>query len=266
MNTLKIFFKQNTHNKFFGGLAGFGRSMNRLYENRNHNIYSNGEANLLKKISKLNPKIVFDVGANIGEYSLLAYDLLENAKIYSFEPVLEPFTILKQKVQSIDRITAFNEGLFKENATKDINLYPSHTHSSLYDIKGINYSFIGKEKIKLIEGDKFIKDNCISYIDLIKLDIEGSEMEALIGLEKSLNNNIIRLIQFEYGYINITTKNLLADYYDFFSKLNYIVGKLYPKYVEFRNYSFKYEDFIGPNFVAIHKSDNELLNIISKKK
>ena len=145
-----------------------------------------------------------------------------------------------------------------------INVYPSHTHSSIYDIEPLPYSIVEKEKINLIKGDDFIKENNISNIDLLKLDLEGAEFNAIQGFSKALNEKKIRIIQFEYGYINITTKKLLIDYYNFFSERGYLVGKIFPKYVEFRSYKFKYEDFIGPNFIAVRENDVELINQISR--
>ena len=116
----------------------------------------------------------------------------------------------------------------------------------------------------MIKGDDFIKENNISNIDLLKLDLEGAEFDAIQGFSKALNEKKIRIIQFEYGYINITTKKLLIDYYNFFSKRGYLVGKVFPKYVEFRPYKFKYEDFIGPNFIVVRENDVELINQISR--
>ena len=143
-------------------------------------------------------------------------------------------------------------------------VYPSHTHSSIYDIESLPYNVVKKEKINLIKGDDFIKENNISNIDLLKLDLEGAEFNAIQGFSKALNEKKIRIIQFEYGYINITTKKLLIDYYNFFSERGYLVGKIFPKYVEFRSYKFKYEDFIGPNFIAVRENDVELINQISR--
>ena len=53
--SLKRIFKRNSHNFILKPLAGFGRSLNRLYENRNHDIYSNGELTVLKKLVRINP-------------------------------------------------------------------------------------------------------------------------------------------------------------------------------------------------------------------
>jgi hypothetical protein len=45
---IKRIFKRNAHPPVFKMLAGAGRAMNRLYKNRNHDIYSNGELVVLK--------------------------------------------------------------------------------------------------------------------------------------------------------------------------------------------------------------------------
>jgi hypothetical protein len=116
----------------------------------------------------------------------------------------------------------------------------------------------------LVSGDDFIKENNIDSIDFLKLDVEGAEFDALLGFEKAIKSGIVKLIQFEYGYINISTKKLLIDYYQFFESHGYLVGKVYPKNVEFRDYHFKHEDFIGPNFVAVKKSETALINLLSK--
>lgn len=264
MKSIKRFFKRNSHSFIFKGLAGLGRSMNRFYENRNHDIYSNGELTVLKKLAKTNPKIIIDGGANIGKYSLILNKIIPDSTIYSFEPVTDTFEILKQNVKDFNNIIHVNKGLFNENCTKEINIFSSNTHSSIYDIEGISYSPLKKTNIDLISGDDFMAENKIEKIDFLKLDLEGAEYNALEGFSKNLKAGNIRLIQFEFGYINITTKKLLIDYYNFFEKYNFIVGKIFPKILEFRKYDSKYEDFLGPNFVAVHKSDIELINLLSK--
>ena len=100
------------------------------------------------------------------------------------------------------------------------------------------------------------------FIDFLKLDIEGAEYDALLGFENAFKDGIIKLVQFEYGFINISTKKLLIDYYTFFEANGYILGKVFPKNVEFRNYNVKHEDFIGPNFIAVKKTETELINIL----
>ncbi|NJN43191.1 MAG: FkbM family methyltransferase [Flammeovirgaceae bacterium] len=243
-------------------LAGLGRSLNRLYENRNHDAYSNGEARVLQKLLLSNPKIILDVGANVGQYAEMAHSICAQAKIYSFEPVKATFEILSKKMSGNEQVMCIKKGLYKESRKVKINIYPGSEHSSFHDIKGVSYEVVQQEEIETTTGDQFMKEMDIEKVDLLKLDVEGAEMDALLGFSVALASQKIRLVQFEYGYINITSKVLLADYYDFFEKYGYRIGKIYPKSVEFKKYEHKHEDFIGPNFLAVHKDDTELIRLL----
>jgi FkbM family methyltransferase len=265
MPNVKRFFKRNSHNNLFKGLAGFGRALNRFYENRNHDLYSNGELTVLKKISKFNPSVIIDGGANIGKYSLLINHLSPSSKIYSFEPVKSTFEKLKKNVASSKNIVPVEKGFYKENCISKINMFTYDEHSSIYNIQGSPYELHGQQTIELVRGDDFIKNSEISEVDFLKIDVEGAEYDALLGFEQTIKEGKIKAIQFEYGYINITTKKLLVDYYDFFEKEGYVLGKIFPKIVEFRKYEFKYEDFLGPNYIAVKKSEVELINALKRK-
>ena len=163
--------------------------------------------------------------------------------------------------QKVIKPDTTKKGLFKENCELEINLFDSNEHSSLYSIDGITNKF-GSQTIGLVRGDDFIKENNIVSIDFLKLDVEGAEYDALLGFENAFKEGIIKLVQFEYGFINISTKKLLIDYYTFFEAHGYILGKVFPKNVEFRNYNVKHEDFIGPNFIAVKKTETELIDIL----
>lgn len=155
--------------------------------------------------------------------------------------------------------------MYIENCTKEINIFISDTHSSLCDIQGLSYESSGKQTIELVSGDDFIMKHKISEIDFLKIDIEGAEFDAIPGFEESITNGKIKAIQFEYGYINISTKKLLVYYYNYFERKGYVIGKIFQKIVEFRKYEFKYEDFIGPNFIAVKKTETELITALRRK-
>ena len=265
MSTVKRIFKQNTHNLFFKALAGFGRSLNRLYENRNHDIYSNGEITVLTKIATMKPTLIIDGGANVGDYSVMANQIMPDCTIYAFEPVEATFQHLLSNIKDLKNVVPIKKGLFKENCELSINLFASNEHSSIYDIEGLPIGSDQQQKIELVRGDDFIKDNHIDSIDFLKLDVEGAEYDALLGFETAIKNGAIKAVQFEYGYINISTKKLLIDYYTFFEANGYVLGKVFPKIVEFRKYHFKYEDFIGPNFIAVKKTETALIKMLSNR-
>ena len=100
-------------------------------------------------------------------------------------------------------------------------------------------------------GDKYCAEHGIAHIDLVKIDVEGMERQVLkTDLRTCLARNAIDLVQFEYGRANILNEFLLRDFHAFFEQRGYVVGKLYPNYVDFRGYDLADEDFAGPNFLA----------------
>jgi len=264
MKSIKRFFKKQSHSIIVKPFAGLGRNINRFYENRNHDPMSNGEATILKKLGSVSPTTIFDVGANVGDYSLLVRKYCPEAKIYCFEPVSSTVNELREKLRNLNDVTIVNKGLSDVSNKISINIYEHSVHASIYQIKGTQSKSAKEEEIEVMCGDVFMESMRIDSVDLLKLDVEGSEMAALRGFGRALSQRKIRLIQFEYGYINITTKDLLLDFHEYLGKHGYIIGKIYPKMVEFRSYSYKHEDFIGPNFVALHEKDETLIRLLGK--
>ena len=118
---------------------------------------------------------VFDIGANVGLYSLLSSVLAGNeGKVFSFEPLSENLSYLKKhielnnlrNVKVIDK--AVNDKISKLRFTFGDNR--SAGHISKY----------GEIEIETTSVDEFIKDGN-PLPDLIKMDIEGAEYDALVG-------------------------------------------------------------------------------------
>jgi hypothetical protein len=92
--------------------------------------------------------------------------------------------------------------------------------------------------------------------------VEGMEESVLRGFQDMFSQHRIRLVQFEYNTTNIISKFLLRDAHQFFARFDYRLGKLFPNYVDFRNYHYRQEDFCGPNMIAIRNEDSELLKLL----
>jgi len=80
------------------------------HHNFSYNFYKNGESELLRKFGETNPQVVFDVGANIGEWSKIASVEFQRAEIHCFELSSTTFRILKRNISS-DRVILHNFGL-----------------------------------------------------------------------------------------------------------------------------------------------------------
>ena len=103
----------------------------------------------------------------------------------------------------------------------------------------------------VFRGDDFCCENGIEHIDFLKMDVEGAEFKVLAGLDRMLSDQRVDIIQFEYGLKSVVTRFLLKDYYELFTSRGYVVGKLYPNGVYFKDYHVTDEDFMGPNYVAV---------------
>ena len=78
-----------------------------------------------------------------------------------------------------------------------------------------------KYEIPTISIDKYCLDNNISYVDFIKIDVEGAEMMVLKGCQQLFQNNAINLIHFEYGNTFQDAGITLYDVKDFVEKYGY---------------------------------------------
>jgi len=244
----------------------------RAYENRNFDMQTNGEEWLLRQVAMLkNVRCAFDVGANIGDWSLRCRQFFPDATIHAFEIAPPVFSELQQKVSHLQNVVLNPVGLSDQNGEIQI-FYPetSHYRTTAYqEHLGVAYALPGDKpsapkslRVPVIRGDDYVRERGIKTIDVLKIDVEGMEERVLRGLEQAFSERRIRLVQFEYNTTNIVSKFLLRDAYNFFTPLGYQVGKLYPNYVDFRDYHYRHEDFCGPNMVVVHKDDSEFLKLL----
>lgn len=236
----------------------------KVSKNLNYDIRTNGEYNVLVKISRLNLNIIFDVGANEGEWARFVSKLCNNSNIYSFEIVPVTFNKLKNSTIDLPNVNVFNFGL--SNASEDVVINFSKDDDKLSSlVAGSEIHNIKWEKIdcKVLKGDDFCDTHQIEYIDFLKIDTEGSENLVIEGFNNMFQKENIKIVQFEYGMTNIYSKYLLIDYYKYFDSMNFKVGKILPNGVDFCEYNPQIEDFFGPNFIAVNKQFPEIISLLS---
>jgi FkbM family methyltransferase len=130
----------------------------------------------------INPdKNIIDLGANIGVYSVVLSSYLNKTKVYAFEPQPVIFNILNEniKLNNCDNIVAYNYGA-------------SDTESTFY----MNASYDKKENMgafRICDNSTDLKILCkpidllnLDNIGYIKIDVEGHELQALIGMQNTI--------------------------------------------------------------------------------
>ena len=101
------------------------------YNGFSYDFEKNGESDLILKLRSLNPKTVFDVGANIGDWSKIALGNFPQSKIHSFELSKSTYTNLTKNIQS-DRVFLNNFGLAAEEG--------SFTYKDYGENAGVKYN------------------------------------------------------------------------------------------------------------------------------
>lgn len=121
-----------------------------------------------------------------------------------------------------------------------------------------NAVFDKSETVRLEVLEDFCKENNIDNISLLKIDVEGWELNVLKGGSKLFEEGKINCVQFEFGGNAIDTKIFIKDFYDFFKKFNMSMFRITPTgYLHpLGKYSEELEQFMNTNYFAIK---NELI-------
>ena len=238
----------------------------RGFENENFDWDTNGERRVLEAMGVVNPRVIFDVGANVGDWSMLANSLYPAAQIHSFEAVSETYRECVRQTGAIPNIILENTGLSDHCGVVTFNYCKDQSGLSTGVDLDFNYGSVAmkSEKIeaKVVTGDSIVESRGIDKIDFLKIDVEGMEGKVLQGFRQSLQQKKIAVIQFEYGLVNVKAQFLLADFHLMFRSLGYIVGKIYPTYVDFSEYAYIREDFIGSNYLAVDQARGDLIDLL----
>lgn len=198
------------------------------------------ERNLLFKLAS-SFATFFDVGANIGWYTLNFAKMTNAKKIYAFEPIPYTYGYLEKhlKINNIHNVSAFNLGFSDTVEEKTFYWTIEETgSSSLANIQ--ERSKINKIKCKVTTIDKFMK-NRHDVINLIKCDVEGTELfvfkggiETLKRYKPIIYSEMLRKWSKKFRYHPNDTINLLSDldYHCYgyinkrFQKIEYVTPEL----------------------------------------
>lgn len=132
-----------------------------------------------------NFKTVIDAGANCGQFSLVMRKNFPNAKIFAFEPLAGPAEKFKDLFSRDSKTKLFNVALAKESGSMAMNVSASEDSSSLLPISDFQEKiFPGTAQVstqKIMTGPlgEFVNESEIQRPALLKLDVQGFELEAL---------------------------------------------------------------------------------------
>ena len=232
-------------------------------------IGSSGEIWVLSEIvakacKDIGAPVIFDVGANVGEYSLCLRAQVPAAKIYAFEPapsVYQQLATTITEAHADGQIKPYNFGFSDSERTVEFFSYTveGHDASVLSSIdqrlptQVLDVQTQRSEEIQVRTIDGFCEVEGIDRIDFLKIDVEGHELSVLRGAQRMLSAGTISMIQFEFGPANIYSRTY---FYDFWSMLSgtYDIFRIVPQGMALINYYGEHNEiFLTTNYLALKK-------------
>lgn len=237
-------------------LIQLGYSTNGLL--RSENLTVSGEryfiTQYLPQLVLNDQPVLVDIGANIGDYSKLLRQAFPNATIISAEPNPATFSALQKNSDPKNILIQKGLGAKEEqlplyfDAENETSVQASSDPEVLTLIAKQNN--LKAETISITTLDQLCAEHEIETIDLLKIDTEGFELEVLMGAKKLLEENKIKVIQFEFNEVNIVKRRFLNDFYKLLP--NYDFYRLDKnRLIELGEWSPKHEIFRFQNIAAI---------------
>ena len=146
---------------------------NRVLAGVEHNSIFNNDINT-----------VIDIGANRGQFSLAALNI-PNIKIFAFEPLDEPAEVFKEIFKDDSNVKLFKFAIGDTVGEVDMHVSSKDDSSSLLEISSLQNEYfpgteeIGLKKIKVAPLKNFLTKEKIVKPALLKLDVQGFELQAL---------------------------------------------------------------------------------------
>tara|TARA_B100000029_G_scaffold495957_1_gene561594 strand:- start:249 stop:962 length:714 start_codon:yes stop_codon:yes gene_type:complete len=181
-----------------------------------------GDKRLYKNLNLNSDSLFFDVGAHEGSVTSEIYNTYK-CNIYSFEPDKETYNNLASIYEENDKVSIYNFALSNFSGRASID-----TEYGSESFKLINDENSSNNNVEVKNIVEFISDNKLEKIDVLKLNVEGSEFEILNILisSKFINKIECLIIQFHKNTekateereriiknLNLTHKNEFSYYF-----------------------------------------------------
>jgi FkbM family methyltransferase len=214
------------------------------------------EVHLLQSLLQTQPKLAIDIGGNVGNYTAELRKRNPSLEIHTFEPSTTNIEKLTTRFKNDSLIKLVPLALSDE--AREATLYsnvPGSLMGSLTQrkLEHFNIAFDTKETIDTIRFEDYWKTTLQSrQLDMVKIDIEGHELNALRGFGSALYAT--KVLQFEFGGTDIDTRTFFQDFWYFFREKNFDIYRITPLGAQkITRYRESDEYFAITNYIAANK-------------
>ncbi len=216
---------------------------------------------------------VFDIGANTGEWSIHVAEKASNIDIHAFEPnttlgdaLLNALRTPEHSSRGIS-CTVNMFGVYSQTGKQKLYINgDSREQATLSPAAGSGCfeNAVSSQDVTTIRGDEYCAAKSIEQIDYVKIDTEGTELEALSSFGEIVAQAKIGFIQFEYGAASFYTGSSLMKFFELLSR-NYMLARILPEGLKLEEaYGAHLEDFKWCNYLAISRENRDFLSFCAR--
>jgi FkbM family methyltransferase len=148
---------------------------------RIRNIFEEHEYRIPPHYIPTGPLTIVDIGANVGLFALYMKDLRQDCDVYCFEPAAQTVELLKKNIADDPRIHVFPYALSNGEGMADLHLHPDNSGEN--SLKSVEKSPPGHTiRVTVKDAATALRHIGLTYIDILKIDTEGSEVDILESL------------------------------------------------------------------------------------
>jgi FkbM family methyltransferase len=256
LSQLRQFIRENRRVPPLRWAAAAAEKYLHAYYNEGHYAFAkNGETFAAKTFRAWlgdRKPVIWDVGANVGQWALEVMSVIPDAELHSFEVVPSIMEELKVAAKHLPNLHVHGVGLSDRIGEVVVHLNPGNEVTSSIAPRLGGRWFQGKtvETICQVTTADLMSHE-IAAPQFMKIDVEGHEISVLRGAQELLARpDGPAMMQIEYGETYIPTGSTMKALYELVEPHGYSVGRLYPNHVEFRPYSYEADNFRMGNLIA----------------
>lgn len=246
--------------------AAAEKYLHAYYNEGFYEFEKNGETfavNTFKKWLQGRKAVIWDVGANAGQWALDALNVIPEAEIHCFEIIPSIKDELAAATSSLSNVHTYGLGLSDQPGQVTVHLNPGNSVTSSIAPR-LGGRWFQAETIE-VACEVTTADDMSGQIakpGFIKIDVEGHELSVLRGAQSLLASaDAPAMMQIEYGETYIPSGSTLRALYELVEPHGYSVGRLFPNHVHFKSYQYDDDSFRMGNLIAA--KDPELKKMLS---
>jgi len=183
-------------------------------------------------LKKLSCRTIIDIGANRGQFALVARHNFPDARVISFEPLLKPAALFRRVFVRDKAVSLHVVAIGPKAEHREMHVSGRDDSSSLLPISSLQddifpgTSEVDRVEVQVAPLDDFLNDDDIASPAMLKLDVQGFELDTLRGCESLLSR--FEWVYCECSFVELYSgQKLAADVIDWLSSKGFRIKGMY---------------------------------------